>query len=190
MASREYDNLIRKANQRLARAQAQGFSESYEVRQLYLSSLRGNKDIVINKKGQLQFKRSANISDETYKMITKVATRNTYTVSGLKKTYKDFVQVADKMGISKKDATRRVMATFNEIKNQFEYKDAIEIINNLDDIDDDTKREETLRKVEDFLNKNASKYKYADDLKKAFDKKKFFKKTDIDKLKEDNLFNG
>lgn len=194
MANREYDNLIRKANQRLARAQASGFGETYEIRQLYLAQLRGSKDIVINKKGQLQFKRSQNISSDTWQMINKIATRSSYTTANLKKKYKDFVQLGKTLPITQAEATRRVMATFNEIKNQFEYKWVLEILEKLSNIDSDEERAKTLKKVEKFLNKNADKYKYADDLKKAFDKKDFFKeKNDIKDFKQkmtEQFFNG
>lgn len=192
MTDKQYDNLIRKANQRLSRAQKSGFGETYEVRQLYLARLRGSQDIVINKKGQLQFRRSKNISDETWELINKVATRENYTEKGLKKNYKQFVESAKRTGMSQQDAIRRVMATYNDIKNKFEYHDALEVINKLGDIKEDTVREEKLREVEEFLNKNYKKYEYADELKKAFDKKQIFKgdfKAFQDRMSKE-FFNG
>lgn len=184
MNSREYDNIIRKANQRLARAQASGFGESYEVRQLYLAKLRGSKDIVTNSKGQLQFKRSAKLTDDTWDMINKIATNSNYTVSGLKKTYKDMMDIAKGVALPQQEAIRRVMATYNEVKNNFEYKDAIETINSLGNITDDDVRMQKLKEVEEFLHKNVNKYKYADDLKEAMDKKHLFK-GDLKGFQED-----
>lgn len=192
MTDKQYDNLIRKANQRLSRAQKSGFGETYEVRQLYLARLRGSKDIVINKKGQLQFRRSKNISDETWELINKVATRENYTEKGLKKNYEQFVESAKRTGMTQQDAIRRVMATYNDIKNKFEYHDALEVINKLGEIKEDTVREEKLKEVEEFLNKNYKKYEYADELKKAFDKKQIFKgdfKAFQDRMSRE-FFNG
>lgn len=166
MNNRDYDNLIRKANQRLARAQAQGFSNTREVRQLLLAQISGNNDIVINKKGQLQFKRSKNIGEDTYKMITKIATRNEYNISGLKTTYKDIIKVSDRIGervsMPRNEIQGRVFALVDELKNRFDYHDAVEMINDIDDISDEKRREEVLNRVEEYLSRPEAKTRGAD----------------------------
>lgn len=174
MDNRDYDNLIRKANQRLARAQAHGFSNTREVRQLLLAQISGNNDIVINKKDQLQFKRSKNIGEDTYKMITKIATRNEYNISGLKTTYKDVIKVSERIGervsMPRNEIQGRVFALVDELKNRFDYHDAVEIIDKIDDISDAKKRQAMLEKIEKELSSPEAFKRGADTNKKSVDK--------------------
>lgn len=170
------DNEIRRANQRLARLQTSGYGQTHQVRQIYLAMVRGNSQIVVNKKGQFQFKRTSNLNEETISLINRVNKNEQFTRKGIRKLLgKEFNTIVNGQvvqGLTPEQARARIFATFDNINNQFTYEDVMTLLDDIDDIDDDLDRERRVRKVENFLNnkENLEKYKYADKLKKALDK--------------------
>lgn len=81
------DNEIRRANQRLARLYNQGLTQSQGYKNIEQYYLKGTEGMTINKKGQIQFKRTKEQSAETKRLINQVLTYNTkYNVAPVKKT--------------------------------------------------------------------------------------------------------
>lgn len=162
------DNEIRRANQRLARLYNQGLTQSQGYKNIEQYYLKGTEGLTINKKGQIQFKRTKEQSAETKRLINQVINySNKYNVAPVKKTMGKVRQLKTNLSnipqfqtVAPEYIEARIWQALQNSGKDFKYEEVMALLNENHTIEE---WEKIASNIEERLRGDLPNLKYADD---------------------------